>query len=183
MLYAKIHQWQLWCSVCGSFLKKTYTSCHLSICPISLNLDKWKGCEGWDLWCDGILVTSRHPWSLCVTMCHTYLKDKHEIISKKLFTVGLAVCWSLQSSDRGSRANEGQIYVHHSGDLSCFPYIDWCAAASTLSHNAGLNRSTITSFSLWKLKLCKVFTALTCLLSLTFNTTTAYLLLNAAQIT
>lgn len=77
-----------------------------------------------------------------------------------------------QSSGRGSGANEGQIYAHHSGDLSCFPYGDGCAATSKLSHNAGLNRSTITSFSLWKLKLCKVCTVLTCLLSPTFSTAT-----------
>lgn len=93
-------------------------------------------------------------------------------------------CHSIQqSSGRGSRANEGQICVHHSRDLSCFPYVDGCAATSKLSHNTGLNRSTITSFSLWKLKLCKVCTALTSLLSLSFNVATVYLLLHAAQIT
>lgn len=88
-----------------------------------------------------------------------------------------------QSSGRGSRANEGQIYVHHSRDLSCFAYGDGCDATSKLSHNVWLNRCAITSFSLWKLELCKVCTALTSLLSLTFNAATARLLLHAAQIT
>lgn len=88
-----------------------------------------------------------------------------------------------QSSGRGSGANEGQIYVHHSGDLSCFAYGDGCAATSKLSHNVRLNRCAITSFSLWKLELCKVCAALTSLLSLTFNAATARLLLHAAQIT
>lgn len=48
-------------------------------------------------------------------------------------------------------ANEGQIYVHHSRDLSCFSYVDGCAATFKLSHNMGLNRSMIRSSSLRKL--------------------------------
>lgn len=73
-------------------------------------------------------------------------------------------CTTQQSAGRGSRANEGQIFVHRSRDLSCFPYVDGCAATSKLSHNVGLNRSAITSFSLRKLKLCKVCSDLTSLL-------------------
>lgn len=72
------------------------------------------------------------------------------------------------------RANEGQIYVHHSRDLSCFPYVDGCAATGKLSRNVGLNRSMITSSSLWKLDLCTVHTLLTSLLSLTCNRAPVY---------
>lgn len=139
------------------------------------------------MWWD-FLETSRHPWSLCVRMYHKFFPQ----IRMNCFQRNCLPLESLhadqcrvtqQSSGKGSGANEGQIYVHHSGDLSCFAYGDGCAATSKLSHNVRLNRCAITSFSLWKLKLCKVCTALTSLLSLTFNVATARLLLHAAQIT
>lgn len=86
-----------------------------------------------------------------------YLADK-EVLSKKPFTVGLADCHATrQSSGRGSGANEGQIYVNPGRKLSCFPSVDGCAATFILSHNVGLNRAAITSFSHRKLRLCKVY--------------------------
>ena len=138
---------------------------------------------------DGILwdlFTSRHPWSSRVRMYHTFSADKYELLSRKCLPLDLLYVYhchtTQQSSGKGSRANEGQIYVHYRRDLSCFPYGDRFAATSKLSHNVGLNRSTITSFSLWKLELYKVFTVLTSRLA-PFSVDTVYLLLAVAQIT
>lgn len=61
--------------------------------------------------------------------------------------------------------------VYHSRDLSCFPYDDGCAATSKLSHNAGLNCSTITLLSVWKFNHCKLCAWLT---SLSVHTATVY---------
>lgn len=153
------------------FLKKTCSSYHFLL-PISLTLDKQKVCEGWDVWCDGIFETFRHPWSLsgCIKC---FQQIKMNLYAHDCQT-------TQQSSGRGSRANEGQIYVYHTRDLSCFPYDDGCAATSKLSHNAGLNCSAITLFSVWKFNHCKVCAWLT---SLSVHMATVYLLLQCAQIT
>lgn len=84
--------------------------------------------------------------------CHKtrckFWADKDKLLSKKLCISGLLIIAVLhgKGSTRGSGANEGQIYAHDGRDLSCLLYVDGCAATSKLSHNAGLNRSAITSF-------------------------------------
>lgn len=158
--------------------------------PISLTLDKQQGCEYWDVWCDGILETFRHPWSLCVRMYQMFSTDKNEVFSKiYFFTIELAVCWSLpyywaefRERLQGKWRADLQ-YVYHSRVLSCFPYGDGCAATSKLSHNARLNWNVKMYPRLHHLLFCKACTLLTSPLSLTFNTAPLYLLLQCAQIT
>lgn len=74
--------------------------------------------------------------------------------------------------DFRERANGGQIYLCQYMDSSGFSHVDGCAATFKLSHNVRLNHATITSVSLWKLKLCIVCTALTSPLSPLFSAAT-----------
>lgn len=153
------------------------------MCPFEFTLDNGKGLESWKVMAFYGIYLHQGTRGVHVSGYITHFQQIN-MNCFQVFTIGLAMYshTTQQSSGKGSRANEGQIYVHYRRNLSCFPYGDGFAATSKLPHNVGLNRSPITSFSLWKLELYKVFTVLTSLLA-PFSVDTVYLLLAVAQIT